>query len=73
MKLTSLSQPPGSRSPLRSPRPRPQDAKLDPGDLKPLVRSVRELAKSDRTDVHQAVQNAREALKTLKASAAPKS
>jgi opacity protein-like surface antigen len=50
-----------------------RDAKVDPGDLKSLLQSVRELAKSDRADVHQAVQNARGGLKALEASAATKS
>jgi hypothetical protein len=40
-----------------------RDAKLDAGDLKPLLQSVRELAKNDRADVQQAVQNARDAVK----------
>ena len=58
---------------LRSDLKAARDAKVDPGDLKTLAQTVHELAKSDRADVQQAVQNARDALKALKGSAPPKS
>jgi opacity protein-like surface antigen len=58
---------------LRSDLKAARDAKVDSGDLKSLAHSIRDLGKSDRADVQQAVQNARDALKALKGSAPAKS
>ena len=48
-------------------------AKVDPADLRSLVQSTRALARSDRADVHSAAQQARDALRSLRSSTAPKS
>jgi opacity protein-like surface antigen len=49
-----------------------KDAKIELGGLKPLAQSVRDLGRGDRADVQQAVQTARDAVKSLKGSALAK-
>ena len=58
---------------LRSDVKAARDAKVDAGDLKALAQSVRDLAQGDRADVQHAAQAARDAVKSLKSSALPKS